>query len=851
MFPSTRISFLCRPCIPFAWILGAILGLAMHGLFPRGLPAQDAAQNTPQSTIDFNRDIQPILAEHCLKCHGPETSEAGLDLSRRVTATGLLESGVRAIVEGAPDQSELLRRVQASDADVRMPPPDHAPLKRIEVERLRRWIAEGASYDLHWAFKPLMDLSQLHSTASDSTVHPIDRFVERELATVNASLSPEADPHTLIKRVYLDLLGLLPNPEETSSFVDAYRSANSPEKEALYEQLVDRCLASAHFGERWGRHWLDLARFADSDGYEKDRTRPDAYVYRDWVINAWNQNMPFDQFSIEQLAGDLLPHASPQQRIATAFHRQTLTNTEGGVDQEEYRIAANFDRTDTLGTIWFGLTIGCAKCHTHKYDPITHREYFELFAYFNEGDEQSEELPINLSNNSPILPELWAVESQLKSRYGELFEAQQAWEREQRERVEADENKSLKPEDLQLSKEVFNALKMYPEKRTNETRELLFGFFTDRDDEVKRLKAIQKELLDRSGSPVMSIRVFAPSRSKRKTHRLERGDFLSPAERVDPGIPTALLDENSSKGALRDRLELAKWMMGPSNPLTPRVVANQIWLRLFGQGIVRTVGDFGVRGEGPSHPELLDWLATHFRDQLDWNTKAFIKSILLSRTYRQSSVHRVDMSALDPLNRLLSRQNRLRLEGEIVRDISLQASGLLSRKIGGQSVFPPMPPELAKLSYANNFTWKVSEGEDRYRRGMYTFFKRTIPHPTLMTFDCPDANAAAISRTPSNTPLQALTLLNNETFLEASVALAQNILRAQSSEDELLKWCFLRCLTHEPSSSERIELRGLLERARAIYHENPAWASELLSARPESEGPVAELASWSIVARAY
>lgn len=848
--PSINVQALSPSTIKLARPVTLLLLLFVYnGLFALN-SGRLFATEPPSSSIDFNRDIRPIFAEHCLACHGPETSEAGLDLATRDSATRLLESGSLAINTTSPDESELLRRVLSMDAEIRMPPGEHPALDPRSIDLLRQWIAQGALYDTHWSFKPISRPSQQIAAFAESGTHPIDGFVTGELTKFHATLSPEAPPEALIKRVHLDLLGLLPSPEQASAFTLAYQSASDTKKELLYRELIDECLSSPHFGERWGRHWLDIARYADSDGYEKDRARPDAYVYRDWVIQALNANMPFDQFTIEQIAGDLLPNATPSQRIATAFHRQTLTNTEGGVDQEEFRVAANFDRTDTIGTVWLGLTIGCAKCHTHKYDPITHREYFQFFAFMNEGEEQSEPLPIGLPESSSILTELLRVESQLKNRYRELYEAEQEWERAQREKVEAKENASLSAEDLGLTKAVVNALKMYPEKRTNETRDLLFQFFVEQDPEAKRLQAEQKEILQQTGVPVQSVRVFSKAFTKRTTHRFERGDFLSPAEPVTTGIPRALSGPTHDSSQMKDRLDLARWIVSTDNPLTARVIANQIWSKLFGQGIVRTAGDFGVRGDRPSHPELLDWLAIHFRDDLHWNLKSFIKTIMLSHTYRQTSAHREAMNSIDPTNQYLSRQNRLRLEGEIVRDVSLQAGGLLCTKIGGPSVFPPMPPELAKLSYANSFTWKDSEGEDRYRRGMYTFFKRTIPHPTLMTFDCPDANGTAVSRTPSNTPLQALTLLNNDSFLEASQALSESTCSHAATDEARLNEMFLQCLMRSPSSMESSMLRQLLERARDFYQENESLAKELVGRRSSRATDTVELAAWTIVSRA-
>jgi hypothetical protein len=951
--------------------------------------------------IDFSRDIKPLLAEHCLKCHGPDKAEGGLDLSSRATALRKTDSGELAIVPADPKRSTLLDRVASQDPDLRMPPAKEKALSEKEIALLHRWIESGAEYQEHWSFRPLAMPAIPQVEQTSWAKNPIDRFVLHELEAKGIQPSREAKPHVLLRRLYLDLIGLLPTPSEVATFQAEYAS----NADIAVERVVDRLLGSKHFGERWGRHWLDLARYADSDGYEKDRNRPDAYIYRDWVINAWNDNMPFDQFTIEQLAGDQLPNATPSQRLATAFNRQTLTNTEGGVDQEEYRIASTFDRTDTVGSVWLGLTVGCAKCHTHKYDPIPHTDYYRLFAFFNEAEEQSIKLPTQSTDDKSLLDTLAAAHEELQSHYREIYPAEQKWEAEQREiiergptaplvvesqelatelssekgltferhsdasfiarvdkdietpetdtytatlsklppewtgiRLEVVPDESLpkgggglaangnwvvshllaqivdrdgnvvrelplqkaesdfeqkdfkaadtiakKPDpkkgwavspkqnethwlqvrtkqpitlqsgerlrlkivqihgkkhllgrfrfraitgdshDLHLTKEVINALKMYPEKRLYETRMSLFDFYVQQDTKAQSLLKKIDGIHKKWNSKVVSVRVLTDAYAKRPTYRFDRGDFLSPSEQVLPGILTALHSENPSADHLR-RLDLAQWLVGPDNSLTPRVIANQLWSRLFGAGIVRSVGDFGVRGETPSHPKLLDWLAVTYRDTLRWDTKAFLKTILMSSTYRQSSTHRPELVDVDPLNRWLARQNRLRVEAELVRDLALQVSGLLSIKIGGPSVFPPMPPELAKLSYNNSFSWSNSEGEDRYRRGLYTFFKRTIPHPTLMTFDCPDANQTCVNRNVSNTPIQALALLNNESFVEATQALANKIVAEPGTDRQRLENAFAICLTRKASEEELEKLARLLDRSRTYYKNAPESA---------------------------
>jgi len=689
--------------------------------------AGDSNASHEVAAVDFARDVRPILQQHCQACHGGVKRESGLSLLSRADALAEADSGLRAILPGSPDQSELMRRVMSNDDD-RMPARGQ-PLAAEQIETLRRWIAAGAEWPAHWSFDP-PSAPPLPAVSDVAWVrNPIDRFVLTRLEAAGLTPSPEADRFTLIRRLYLDLLGLPPPVQE----VDDFLGDHAPE---AYQQLVDRLLASPQFGERWGRHWLDQARYADTDGYEVDKPRPDAWRWRDWVIDAINADMPFDRFTVLQIAGDLLPGAGQTERLATAFHRQSLTNREGGIDQEEFRIKEAVDRVNAIGTVWLGLTVGCAQCHNHPYDALAQREYYQLFAFLNNIDDVS----LMLSAQGPS---------------------------------------SGKRKDASLE-----------------------------------------------------VRVVAQARKHRPTHILRRGDFLQPQEEVPPGGLAALpaLDPRQPDSQ-PDRLDLAHWLVDPANPLAPRVTVNQIWLHLFGQALVRTPDDFGTRGEPPTHPEQLDWLAARLVSD-GWSRKALVRLIVTSAAYRQSSRRRVELEQLDPTNRLLHRQNRRRVEAEVLRDLHLAASGLLAPRIGGPSVFPPLPQEVAKLSFRSNYEWQASTEADRYRRGMYTHFKRTLPHPNLATFDCPDANASAAQRSVSNTPAQALATLNEESFLEAACALGRIMAELDGDIEQILTCGFRRCLARPPRAEETGRLARLFETSRAWYREHPAAAMELVGAFP-------------------
>ena len=576
-------------------------------------------------SIDFARDIRPLLSNHCYKCHGPDdaTREADLRLDSFQGATTELD-GKRAVVPGEPSKSTLVARLNAAP-DERMPPVESGlELTPRQIELLTRWVAEGAAFDQHWAFRSVKRPPPPATKHVSWQRGPIDAFTARKIEAAGVAPSPEADRSTLVRRAYLDLLGLPPNPAQVSAFI-------SDSRPDAYERMIDAVLANPHYGERWGRHWLDQARYADTNGYTIDSDRS-IWPYRDWVINAINADLPFDQFTIEQLAGDFLPDAARDQLVATGFHRNTLINQEGGTDREQFRNEAVVDRVNTTGAVWLGLTVGCGQCHSHKYDPLTQREYYQLFAFFNDCQD--------VNGTSPILSLPTAKQ---EKRLAE-FDAQIA---EAKKKVAAGQ------------------------KIKNGQKEQL-------DAELKKLQDERKKLAGAIPTTMISRDLDKP----RQTHVLIRGDFLRKGDAIQASGP-AFLPPMAETDARRTRLDLAKWLVSRDNPLTARVTVNRAWARFFGAGLVETENDFGIQGTPPSHPELLDWLAAEFKDS-GWSMKHVHRLIVTSATYRQSSHVRADLEAVDPLNKLLARQHRLRVDAEIVRDLSLATSGLLNEKLGGR-----------------------------------------------------------------------------------------------------------------------------------------------------------------------
>lgn len=799
---------------------------------PRKLPA------AAPGTIDYARDIEPILVKNCHGCHGPEKQRGGVRLDDPTAAMKGGNSGA-IIVPGKSTESRLLIVVAGLDAEVVMPPKEKPPLTALEVGRLRAWIEQGApwppkssatsaSKSKHWAFQSLRRAPPPAVKNHGWVRNDIDRFVLARLEAEKIAPSPEADRVTLIRRLSLDLLGLPPTPAK----VDAFLADSRPD---AYERLVERLLASPHYGERWGRHWLDLARYADSDGYEQDRPRPYHWRYRDWVIDAINRDMPFDQFTIEQLAGDLLPGATLAQKTATGFHRNTLTNREGGTDKEQFRVEACVDRVNTTAKVWLGLTLACAQCHDHKYDPFSQREYYQFFAFFNPDNEV--DVPAPLPGDAETKAAFEKKKAELQRQVTDYQEKQLGPKLTLLVRsLEVEERKKL-PDNI--AKLVAKA-----DKLNAKERQAIFDYLGKEDKSyTQRAKALADHV---KKAPTPAYVPTLAADGGRKTHVLIRGDFLRPGVAVEPGV-LSVLPPLKSEGK-PGRLHLARWLVSPENPLTARVIANWVWHHYFGRGLVATLEDFGTQGERPSHPELLDYLATQFMER-GWSMKQLHQDIVTSATYRQSSKARPEPATRDPLNLLLARQNRIRFEAEILRDNALAVSGLLARKVGGPSVKPPQPAGISELTYANGARWVESKGADRYRRGMYTWFQRTSPHPMLTMFDAPDANLSCVRRDRTNTPLQALTLLNDATFVECARALAKRIINEKTgSVSERLDHGFRLCVSRHPAPAEQEQLQKMYDEVLTLCQANPKEAARLAPAMPTGISR-AETATWVTIAR--
>ncbi|MFO0828154.1 MAG: PSD1 and planctomycete cytochrome C domain-containing protein [Phycisphaerales bacterium] len=766
--------------------------------------------------VDFNRDVRPILTSTCLRCHGGVRELGGLNLVQRDRALGLTKKGHRAIVPGDCDASELLRRVAASGNE-RMPP-DGEPLSAAQIDTLRRWIADGAPYAPLWSHVPVVAPQVPDVRDASWPRAPLDRFTLHDMERAGATPAAEASRETLIRRASLDLVGLPPTPDE----VVAFRDDRAPD---AWERVVDRLLASPRFGERWARVWLDLARYADTQGYEKDARRT-IWAWRDWLIGALDRDMPYDEFVTRIIAGDLVPNATDDDVAASAFHRNTLTNVEGGTDDEEFRMAAVFDRVAVTWQAFMGTTFQCVQCHSHPYDPFSQREYYEFLAFFNqtEDNDQPDERPV-----AAMRPPYWrerAIAAADRVR-GASFDAAafDAWI----------EKATIDPGAAGVADNLKPILAKGASHLDDGERALLV-LASKPDDPIAA-----RELAALAPTTVPVMRELAGDK-RRATHRLERGSLKKPAEEVEPGTPAVL--HAWPEGAPRDRLGLARWLVSCDNPLFGRVAANRIWETLFGRGIVETSEDFGSQGSPPTNQALLDHLASRYAE-LGWSTKRLLREILLSSTYRQSSVASGASLAVDPDNRWWSRSPRYRLEAEVVRDSALFASGLLSERRFGPSVMPLQPDGVWQVVYSDD-RWATSEGEDRYRRSIYTFWRRSSPYPSMVAFDAPSRETCTIRRVRSDTPLAALVTLNDPVWIEASRALARRALAASSDRRSVVEVMFRRALARDPEPAEVERLLALQRSELDRFSADDAATKAILA----GEDGGAELAAWTTTASA-
>lgn len=777
----------------------------------------------------------------------------------------------KAIVPGKSNDSPLIHRLRGEKGATVMPPTGK-PLKAEEIATIASWIDGGATFPSgfsatkkdvrpasnHWAFQPVRKPVIPALDGKTTARNEIDHFVLARLAKEKLAPAPEAEKRVLLRRLSFDLIGLPPTGEEMASFL----ADNRPD---AYERQVDRLLASPHFGEKWARQWLDQARYADSDGYEKDWIRPWAWRWRNWVIEAINKDMPFDRFTIEQIAGDLLPDAGGEQRVATGFHRNTLTNREGGIDDKQFRFEATVDRSGTVGTVWLGLTVACAQCHDHKFDPISQKDYYSMFAFFDNVEEVNVDAPL-AGEVGPWL----RTQAEYRRKRQQLLNEYQV------PALQADWEKNIlytishlgERTDWDLAWDCVNKLtedgdgakivQTPPDQRSPREQDILTDHFVanyhfavgNKKWKELKLDELTKKLRElKTQYPQLTQAMTIAEDSKpHPTHLRVRGDYKTLGIVVEPNTPSVLPALNVQGKATR--LDLARWLVRNDNPLTARVTLNRIWQELFGAGLVRTPDDFGLRSETPSHPELLDWLASEFMEQ-GWSRKALIRTIVLSSTYRQSSQVRPELSERDPNNTLLARQMRLRLPAESIRDSALSVSGLLTSQIGGPSVNPPIPPGVMELSYGSRgwgTGWKESTGTDRYRRGLYIQFLRTTPYPLLANFDVPKSTVAACRRDRSNTPLQALNLLNDPVFVEAAQVFAVRILSGPAKTFESrLEMAYREGLGRSPSANEKLRLQAYLEKQESLLA-NDASALDQLAPVALPGVPQREAAAWSALA---
>ena len=815
-----------------------------------------AVEPSVPEKIEFNRDVRPILSDNCFFCHGNDAGHRKAKLRLDVRDEALKKE---AFIPGKPDESALVERILTTDDDDLMPPADsHKKLTASQKEILRRWVAQGAAYQQHWSYeKPVKAVIPAGGNG-------IDVLVQKRLTEKSLKPSPEADRRTLIRRIYVDLLGLPPTSEEVTAFVND----TAPD---AYTKLVDRVLKNPHYGERMAIGWLDVVRFADTIGYHSDNPH-NVWPYRDWVIESFNKNKRFDRFTIEQVAGDLIEGANQETRVGSAFNRLLLTTQEGGAQAKDYEQRMLTDRVRAVGAAWMGQTTGCAQCHDHKFDPFSQRDFYSLGAFFADIQEpilgsRGDGMVVGTAEELAQLAKLDAALAESKKALAavqpQIDAAQKAWEADVAgEKVELAELAELRkdsgasPEALKNAQQIVALLKKPGEKVNAKQQQQVQDYF--RTKVLQQFKTEQDAVVtaqkqrDAFYNPLAKCLVSVSTPQKRTVRILPRGNWMNETgEVMKPALPH-YLPQTKIEGRELTRLDLAQWLVSKDNPLTARTVVNRFWKQFFGTGLSRVLDDLGAQGETPPNPALLDWLACEFMDS-GWDMQHIVRTIVTSATYRQTSLATPELMAADPYNRELARQSPFRLEAELVRDNALTIAGLLVPKIGGPSVKPYQPEGYWENLNFPTRTYPADSGESQYRRGLYTWWQRSFVHPAMLAFDAPSREECTSERNRSNIPQQALVLLNDPTYVEAARSFAAQILSAgKNSTEDRLTFAWQRALQRNPDANESKTVTALVNERLAAYRADPKAADELLKvglAPVPEKLDKAELAAWTHVAR--
>jgi hypothetical protein len=808
------------------------------------------------ATLEFNRDIRPLLSDNCFQCHGPDKNNRKAELRLDVREEALQKE---AFLPGKPDQSELVKRLHSKDPDEVMPPPDsNKKLSARQKSLLEQWIRQGAPYQLHWSYE------QPVKASVPPGGNPVDALVQKRLGAVGLKPSAEADRRTLIRRLYADLLGLPPSPAEVAAFL----SEKQPD---AYQKLVSKLLSSKHYGERMALGWLDVVRFADTIGYHSDTPR-NVWPYRDWVINSFNDNKRFDRFTLEQIAGDLLADATLETRVGSAFNRLLLSTEEGGAQAKDYEARMLTDRVRAIGAAWLGQTTGCAQCHDHKFDPFTTKDFYSLGAFFADikeaviGRREDGFLVISQTEQAQLSrldADLAAAKKKVEAITPQLDAAQKEWETQQAADLKAGGTlpelaKEAKPSeaDKKAAQLALGALKKEAKSRSAKEKLELQAYFRTRatslfKEETASLAAAERARKD-FYDPLPKCLVSEKAPQPRSVRILPRGNFLDDSgETVKAALPH-YLPHPKIEGRDLTRLDLAQWLVSRENPLTARTVMNRLWKQFFGTGLSKVLDDLGAQGEPPPNAELLDWLACEFMDS-GWDVKHMVRLLVESATYRQTSASSTALTAADPYNREHARQSAFRHDAELVRDNALLVAGLLVPRIGGPSVKPYQPERYWENLNFPTREWANDSGEGLYRRGLYTWWQRSFLHPSLLAFDAPSREECCAERTRSNIPQQALVLLNDPTYVEAARAFAARIVNECSgTPEQRLVWAYQQALQRDPRPEEISTLLPLLDKNRAVYQTDASAAENILKVGQAAIPPSAEkveIAAWMHVAR--